>query len=423
MNIVYIHSHDTGRYIQPYGYAIPTPNFQKFAEEGVLFRQAFCVGPTCSASRAALLTGQCPHSAGMFGLAHRTWELNDYNQHIIHTLKKVGYESTLIGFQHVVDWQDYAKIGYDNVIRDGRERAPDIANSAVEFLSEKHEKPFFLSVGMTHTHRFGKLFNDGDKPIGDSRYCRPPAPLPDTPEMRTDMADFIESAKTYDANFGIVMDAIKENGLEDNTLVISTTDHGIAFPNMKCTLYDHGTGVMLMMRGPKGSGFENGKVYDSLVTHMDIFPTICEMLNIEKPDWLQGTSLLPLVQDKTEKLHDEIFGEINYHGGNKFVFRSVRTKRYKYIVHYSGDEKNTNTHCCDSSLSKDIWNEYGWNEKETPREQLFDLIFDPNETNNLAQSTELQEVKNDLKSRLEKWMTETNDPLITVGDIPKPKIL
>ena len=70
-NILYLHSHDTGRYVQPYGYSIPAPNLQKLAEQGVLFRQTFCGGPTCSASRAALLTGQCAHSSGMIGLAHR----------------------------------------------------------------------------------------------------------------------------------------------------------------------------------------------------------------------------------------------------------------------------------------------------------------------------------------------------------------
>src|SRR5947207_3061874 len=80
-NILYLHSHDTGRYIQPYGYAVPTPNLQKLASEGFLFRRAFDAAPTCSPSRAALLTGHCPHENGMLGLAHRGFSLNDYNQH------------------------------------------------------------------------------------------------------------------------------------------------------------------------------------------------------------------------------------------------------------------------------------------------------------------------------------------------------
>ena len=96
-NILYIHSHDTGRYIQPYGHAVPTPHMQRLAQEGVLFRQNYCAGPTCSPSRAALLTGQSPHSSGMIGLAHRGFSLHDYRQHIVHTLRAAGYRSTLIG--------------------------------------------------------------------------------------------------------------------------------------------------------------------------------------------------------------------------------------------------------------------------------------------------------------------------------------
>ena len=88
-NIIYIHSHDTGRYVQPYGHAIPTPNIQKLAEEGVLFRNAFCANPTCSPSRAALLTGQWAHSCGMGGLANRGWSLPVPEHLIPHTLKKV----------------------------------------------------------------------------------------------------------------------------------------------------------------------------------------------------------------------------------------------------------------------------------------------------------------------------------------------
>ena len=84
-NIVYLHSHDTGRYVQPYGFQVPTPNIQRLADQGVLFQEAFCAAPTCSGSRASLLTGLYCHNNGMFGLAHRGWKLNDYSQHIIHT--------------------------------------------------------------------------------------------------------------------------------------------------------------------------------------------------------------------------------------------------------------------------------------------------------------------------------------------------
>src|SRR5258708_28427949 len=84
-NILYIHSHDTGRYLQPYGHAVPAPNLQRLAEGGVLFRKAFNVAPTCSPSRASLLTGMCPHRNGMLRLAHRGFALNNYQHHLLPT--------------------------------------------------------------------------------------------------------------------------------------------------------------------------------------------------------------------------------------------------------------------------------------------------------------------------------------------------
>src|SRR5512138_3471119 len=99
-NILYIHSHDTGRYIQPYGYTVPTPNLQHLAEQGVLFSNAFCAAPTCSPSRAALLTGQCAHSSGMIGLAHRGFNLNNPAQHLATILHNNGYRTALVGVQH-----------------------------------------------------------------------------------------------------------------------------------------------------------------------------------------------------------------------------------------------------------------------------------------------------------------------------------
>src|ERR671927_479148 len=87
-NILYLHSHDTGRYVQPYGHAIPTPNIQWLADQGVLFRNAFCAAPSCSGSRAALLTGCYCHVNGMMGLAHRGFALNDPDQLLVRTLAR-----------------------------------------------------------------------------------------------------------------------------------------------------------------------------------------------------------------------------------------------------------------------------------------------------------------------------------------------
>lgn len=87
-NVIYIHTHDSGKVLSPYGYDVPTPSLQKFAEDATIFRQAYCVGPTCSPSRAGLLTGMYPHSNGMYGLSQRGFKLHDYNQHLVNFLKK-----------------------------------------------------------------------------------------------------------------------------------------------------------------------------------------------------------------------------------------------------------------------------------------------------------------------------------------------
>lgn len=408
-NILYIHTHDIGRYIQPYGYAVPTPHLQALAEEGVLFRQAFCANPTCSASRAALLTGLYPHNNGMTGLAHRGWSLNDYSQHIVHTLRDAGYTTLLAGVQHVASHEKgepWKTIGYDRWL--GNENAEDLA---VSYLESKPEGPFFLAVGFGDTHReFGEVTD-----AADPRYSRPPEPLPDTPETREDMARFATSAREVDRKMGQVFDALDRTGLADNTLVICTTDHGIAFPKMKCNLTAGGIGVMLLMRGP--GGFVGGRVIDSMVGHIDIFPTICELLDIAPPPWLQGVSLMPLIRQEVEEVRDEIFTEVNYHAAYE-PMRAIRTHRWSYIRRFD-DRESPVLPNCDDGLSKTVLLDHGWNDVAPDPEALYDLVFDPNEADNRIDDPRLQGIVVEMRSRLKAWMVETDDPLLK-GPVPAP---
>ena len=403
-NILYLHSHDTGRYIQPYGHAISTPRLQKLAEEGVLFRQNFCVAPTCSPSRAALLTGCYPHENGMKGLAHRGYSLNDYGQHIIHTLRREGYVSVLAGIQHIAsataEEEAWQVIGYDTCLDGGQNE-----QQAASFLEQSPKTPFFLDVGFHETHReFPALQDSSDNP----NYCLPPSPLPDTPETREDMARYKACARELDRKMGVVLGALERSGLAENTLVICTTDHGIAFPRMKCNLNDSGIGTMLIMRGP--GGFAAGQVIDCMTSHLDIFPAVCDLLEIEPPPWLRGKSLLPLVNQETTKLHDELFFEINDHAAYEAV-RAVRTERWKYIRRI--DEHRTPVLLnCDNSGSKSLWLNYGWEEQRIPEESLYDLVFDPNETNNLAGDATSQEVLKGMRECLMRWMESSNDSLL-----------
>ena len=408
-NILYLHSHDTGRYVQPFGHAVPTPNLQKLAEGGVLFRRAFNAAPTCSPSRASLLTGLCPHNNGMFGLAHRGFSLNDYTQHILHTLRTVEYRSALIGVQHIAS--DASVIGYDEIVKTASNRAEHVAPAAVQFLKNAPQQPFFLDVGFFETHR---EFH----PVGpreDARYCQPPAPIPDTPGTRKDIAQFKASARVLDAAIGDVLTALELNGLANNTLVVCTTDHGIAFPAMKCNLQDHGMGVMLIMRGP--GGFTGGKACDAMISQLDLFPTLCEVVDAKPPGWLQGRSFLPILRGEKSEINEEIFGEVNYHAAYE-PKRAVRTQRWKYIRHF-GDRHQPVLPNCDDGLSKDLWLEMGWKHQQVATEQLYDLVFDPNENRNLIADGATEGAAKEMRGRLDGWMRRTNDPLLN-GPIKAP---
>jgi N-sulfoglucosamine sulfohydrolase len=409
-NILYLHSHDTGRYVQPYGLGVPTPNIQRLAERGVLFRQAFCAAPTCSPSRAALLTGQCAHSSGMLGLAHRGFALADLGQHIVHTLRAAGYRSALAGVQHVAD--DPKEIGYDDILANKDWLAQDIAAAASRFLESKPHQPFFLSVGFFETHR--EFREPGPEDI--AQYCQPPLPLPDTRETRQDMAGFKASARALDQAIGTLLDTLERAGLADRTLVICTTDHGLAFPLMKCNLTDHGIGVMLIMRGP--GGFAGGQVCDGMVSHIDLFPTLCDLLEIDQPPWLQGRSIMPMLRGEVENVNDEIFAEVSYHAAYE-PQRAVRTQRWKYIRRFVERDGPVLPNC-DDGPSKAVLLNHGWQGHAPALEQLYDLVFDPVERHNLAPDHRYAEVLSDMRGRLDRWMQTTDDPLL-LGPVTAPR--
>jgi N-sulfoglucosamine sulfohydrolase len=417
-NILYIHSHDTGRWIQPYGYDIPTPNYQRLAEQGMLFRQAFCAAPTCSPSRAALLTGASPHSAGMLGLAHRGFSQIDPRQHLLTTLKNAGYFAALAGLQHVFTGDELPKAGYD-FLRPGGQPAEKVAADFIQQRTAKRGQPFFLDVGFFETHRSGSNTGfDNEKagePEPDGRYIRPPAPLPDVSAIRRDAADYRLCAARLDRKVGVVLDALEKSGHAENTLVVLTTDHGPAFPGMKCNLTDHGMGVLLIL---SGSGIPKGDICDAMVSQVDLFPTLCDLLKIDKPAWLEGKSLAPLLGGSKTEINEEVFAEVTYHAAYE-PMRAVRTKRWKYIRRWGDHAKQPVLPNCDDSPSKDEWLVNGWRTHPVAAEALYDLCFDPQENQNLVDHPDHTDTLAEMRGRLKRWMEHTKDPLLA-GSVAAP---
>lgn len=442
LNIVLIHTHDMGRFCQPMGYDIPAPNLMRLAKQGTLFRKCFSSAPTCGPSRAAMMTGQHPHVCGMLGLPSPKleYQLNDYQQHLSWFLKKQGYETAISGVEHEVPETLFPKedvLGYDHYLNHTPTEqqdfvAPMTAHAAVEFLMEKHERPFFLSVGFLDPHRDNRddrrIFIES-QPMTEpadiderARYCQPWPNVPDTAETRREMANFKMGVELMDEDVGRVLKVLDSPELRNHTLVIFTTDHGPGVAEMKGSLYDRGTGVMTIIRGPSDPSygdacrFNGGKVIDGMTQHIDLYPTLCELIGTPPPAWLQGRSLLPLVSGAAEEIHDEVFTEQTYHfDDSPRPLRAVRTTRYKYIRSFKKDQPRG----IDNGPVQALLNQYGYRDRLFEDHMLYDLIFDPNEACNLASHPDYGEALKDMQGRLERWMRETNDPLID-GVIPEP---
>lgn len=419
-NVIYIHSHDSGKFFSPYGHRVPTENLAKFAQEAIVFDQAFCVSPTCSPSRSGLLTGKYPHNNGMLGLTNRGFALNDYSSHLVQILNRHNFHTVLCGIQHeagkYTDHEEGAEIiGYrQNITQNIKHYEEvdyvhwDVENSEVLsnwILDYCSEKPFFVSYGMFSTHR--------EYPLADSSILQNDIDLPEWLDkdgaIRDDFAGHIKSLTYFDKCFGTVINALKKTRHYQDTLILVTTDHGIAFPGAKCTLLDAGMGVSLIARIPGSSNL--GKRYPYLISHIDILPTLFGLLGIEDQQNLMGKDYSSVLISDFGKVRDEIFGEVNFHTSYE-PMRCIRTENFKYIKYFDSNYSKYNLSNIDNSPTKTYYLNKGLKQKNKELEHLYDLKSDPLETINLIDKHEFREVVDDLRKRLHDWMIETNDYLL-----------
>jgi len=198
--------------------------------------------------------------------------------------------------------------------------------------------------------------------------------------------------------------------LAANTLVVFTTDHGPGLPGVKTHLNDRGLGVATIIRGP--GGFSGGRVIEGLTSHMDLFPTFCELLGINPPDGLEGKSLLPMVAGEKEiPIHDRLFSEQGYHG-RYLALRSVRTERYRYIRRYGEPQSAMLHYNADQGEAYRVLEESGCESVPMPEEQLFDLHQDPQELVNLADDPACKNIINELSQSLDEHLARTDDPAL-----------
>lgn len=406
-NVLYIHCHDAGRAPSAAGGPIECPALSRFAREGVSYSNAFCVGPTCSPSRGALLTGRYPLDNGLIGLAHLGFRMRDYGMHAAQRLRGLGYETVLCGLQHVANppASSVEEIGYSRVLGESGDFESPVREAAL-FLGEREASspPFFLDVGFFAPHR---PYPSLDVDVPDAAQALFPH-LADTPEHIADKRALAASLLSFDKCVGMVLDALDAAGLSESTLVLATTDHGPPLPGMKGTLRDDGLGVFLVLRLP--GAFEGGRQLADPVSHLDVMPTILDLA--ESPDGsLPGRSL---AQDSPER---PLFFETNWHAAWEPA-RAVRTRRWKLIRNF-GLPRGRILPNIDDSPAKALLHKAGVLREPLPPCELHDLIADPMESRNLADDPRFAAERQRLERLLDDWMRERSDPLLR-GEFDPP---
>lgn len=414
-NVVLIHWHDLGRYLGCYGRPVCSPAADRLASEGMRFTRAFCTSPICSPSRGSLFTGRYPHTNGLMGLAHRGWELNHAEDTLQSRLGEAGYRTQLFGFQH--ERAHARELGFDEVFQPaGTPFGHELIQPFTDFLRQE-QKPFFASVGFFECHRVGPQQNYPEDlyPPTEVKSTDLPEAWPDDPLVRREFGAFASCVEEADRSLGQLLEAIEAAGQANNTLVVFTTDHGIAFPRSKATLFDAGLEVALIMKWP--GKIKPGTSTSALTSLLDVTPTLLDLVGLPPLPEAQGKSQAPVVWQQEDSVQEEIFAEHNFDVRYR-PMRCVRTPKYKLIRHYKSQPDWQATPDVEESTTNLLLKKTQ-NKQSRSLSELYDLESDPQETCNLIETAQHQSVRRLLEHQLESWMKTTKDPLL-LGPVPIP---
>ena len=412
-DIVFIHCHDLGRRLSIYDETrTATPGLERIASEGIVFDRFFSTSTLCTPARGSILTGRYPHEIGLFGLTNRGWDLDRDAKGIPHYLNEAGYRTVLVGMQH--EACDLNQLGYsERIPMPSRHPAPvwNVARQAADLIAalpaRGERAPLYLNVGIFEPHRHN--YWDRYEPE-DPAQVTVPAHLPDTPGVREDLAAYDGLIRAMDEGVQIVLGALDDAGLADDTLVLFTTDHGIAFPGAKVNCYDPGIGVAAMARWPER--IAAGSRSDALLSHIDWLPTVLDCVGGEAGAEVRGRSFLPLMRGESYERGEHVFAEATYHGWQYDPVRCVRSATHKLIVNfdscparYMGIDDNPHNGI---RAIEDYDSTYV---EPRPRFELFDLENDPAERENRAEDEACSGILAELLDRLHERMRATGDPV------------
>ena len=468
-NVLFIITDDESPTLGCYGDPVAvTPAIDAVARDGVIFRNAFATTASCSASRSVVMSGLHNHRNGQFGHQHHFHKFSSFHNVVKLALPRVmaraGYRTGQIGKHHVAPETVYH---YETTLKGNSRNAVQMAEASRKFLTDRDdERPFFLYFATSDPHRgggkdqtstrklkpdlFGNRANrkshDGiNEVFYDPAKVTIPAFLPDTMESREELAQYYQSCSRIDQGVARLVQILKEADLYDKTLIIFTSDHGMAFAGGKTTVYEGGLRVPMVVRDPYQQ--KRGIESKALISHIDLTPTILdyggglntttnapknpinpnlfwkergeaikENRNGNKPfDSYHGKSWLHCLGNPDEPHHETIFAS-----------HTFRDDQYKLIWNIA--------HPLPYPFASDLWAASSWQAQwalgkdapygnktvgqyvNRPQFELFDIRSDPDETTNLAQSPGHQDVLETYKAKLKKMQRNMEDPWIMKWD-------
>lgn len=495
-NILFCFADDWGRYASIYAtlekqpslnQIVKTPNIDRVAREGVLFRRAFVNAPSCTPCRSALLSGRYFFNTGR-GAILQTAQWDAAIPSFPHLLRDAGYH---IGETYKVWSPGTPNDAPFGAGKHAYEKAGNLPNNFSENMTEmlgkgqsfeaaretiygqvkanfdafladrKAGQPWHYWFGPTTTHR--RWIKGSGKKLWniepDALKGKLPPFLPDVPEVREDLADYLGEVQAYDAYIGLLLKRLEETGELDNTLIVISGDHGLpGVTNGKCNLYDFGTGVTLAARLPKALGGKTGRVIDDLVSLPDLAPTFLEAAGVPIPAGMNARSLWNVLRSQqsgqVEPSRNWVIAgrerHVAFANENNLPYpqRSLRTPEFLYVRNFkperwplgypvavtdstapTQEDLEANTYAAfadmDASPTK-AWlvlhrNDAPWKRfydlafAKRPGEELYDLRQDPYQMNNIAANPKYAKDKARLSAQLLKILTEAGDPRVT-GD-------
>ena len=441
-NIILIVTDDHGKdALGCYGNeVIQTPNLDKLASEGVRFTNAYCISASSAASRAALLTGKYGHATGAYGHTHDYHHFSTYTdmRSLPVMLAENGYYTGRIGKYHLAPESVYH---FDSTYAADPRNTVEMANNS-KVIFEK-DQPFFLYFCPDDPHRsdfverpenwrtpnpFGNR-KEGFEGVVTNTYDPKdvivPDFLPDNAETRAEIAEYYQSISRVDQGVGELLEALDKSGKADNTIVIYISDNGMAFPGAKTTIYDAGIELPCIIKDPRSNSA--GLVNNAMISWVDMTPTLLDIAGVDyKKEKTHGRSFADIIDQEQPKGWDKIYASHNFHEITMYYpMRALRERQYKLI--WNGAWRQ------EYPFASDLWISSTWqhilknNEKHyagrktkdflfRPELELYDIVNDPNETENLAYKRKYKEVKDRLVKEMKDWQLKTRDPWFILWD-------